>query len=143
MAGKDKKRVEKNVAAESKESLAASTAAAAPITPEVLREALQQVKNEEGPTTPEEKETYFMSQVGMGEQLAAQGTLRFPSPPFSAAYKVAGPEAYLPSAMCFFRALRVYPSPVELIVIYQKTVPAPIFQVRVVALHTMHTPLTI
>jgi hypothetical protein len=32
--------------------------------------------------------------------------------------------------MCFFRALRVYPSPVELIMIYQQTVPEPIFKVR-------------
>jgi len=31
--------------------------------------------------------------------------------------------------MCFYRALRVYPSPVELIVIYEKTVPPPVFQV--------------
>lgn len=32
--------------------------------------------------------------------------------------------------MCFFRALRVYPSPVELLMIYQQTVPEPIFKVR-------------
>lgn len=40
-----------------------------------------------------------------------------------------GPEFHLLSAMCFYRALRVYPSPVELIVIYQKTVPEVIFKV--------------
>lgn len=40
-----------------------------------------------------------------------------------------GPEYYLPAAMCFYRALRVYPSPVELIVIYEKTMPEPVFKV--------------
>lgn len=35
----------------------------------------------------------------------------------------------LPAALSFYRALRVYPSPVELIMIYQKTVPEPVFKV--------------
>jgi len=38
-----------------------------------LREALEQVKNEEVPESPQEKEAYFMSHVSMGEQLSAQG----------------------------------------------------------------------
>src|ERR1700733_6712106 len=40
-----------------------------------------------------------------------------------------GPEFNLQAALCFYRALRVYPSPVELIVIYQKTVPDDVFKV--------------
>ncbi|KAG1815725.1 uncharacterized protein BJ212DRAFT_1272840 [Suillus subaureus] len=76
-----------------------------------LRSALESVRNEEVPPGPEEKEQYFMKQVGMGEQLCAKG-----------------PVYHLPAAMCFYRALRVYPSPVELIVIYEKTVPPPVFQ---------------
>ncbi|RDB20101.1 Mitochondrial import receptor subunit tom20 [Hypsizygus marmoreus] len=105
---KDKKRVNKSLA-QSRESLAASSSK--DVTPASLREALEQVKNEEGPQSPEEKEAYFMSQVSMGEQLA-----------------IKGPDFYLASAISFYRALRVYPSPVELIVIYQKTVPEPIFK---------------
>jgi import receptor subunit TOM20 len=31
--------------------------------------------------------------------------------------------------MAFFRALRVYPAPVELIVIYEKTIIEPVFKV--------------
>ena len=38
---------------------------------------------------------------------------------------------HLPAALSFYRALRVYPSPVELIMIYQKTVPEPVFKVSV------------
>ncbi|TFK66582.1 MAS20-domain-containing protein, partial [Pluteus cervinus] len=107
---KDKKRVNKALA-QSKD--ASSASAASEITPEALRVALEQVKNEDGPKSPEEREGYFMSQVGMSEQLSLQG-----------------PAFHLPAAVCFFKALRVYPAPVELIMIYQKTVPEPIFKVR-------------
>ncbi|KIM46488.1 hypothetical protein M413DRAFT_24207 [Hebeloma cylindrosporum] len=103
---KEKKRVEKVVAQSKETELAASTS---DITPAALREALKQVKAEEGPKTPEEKENYFMTQVNAGEQLALQG-----------------PKFYLPSALAFFRALRVYPAPVELIVIYEKTIIEPL-----------------
>ncbi|KAM6496192.1 hypothetical protein JOM56_008898 [Amanita muscaria] len=106
---KEKKRVNKTLA-ESKESEDAS--GAKEVTPEMLRDALEQVKNEESPRTTEEKEAYFMQHVGVGEQLARQG-----------------PDFLLPAALSFFRALRVYPSPVELIMIYQKTVPEPVFKI--------------
>ena len=39
-----------------------------------LKEALEVIKNEEAPKTIEEKEGYFMTHVGIGEQLAAQGS---------------------------------------------------------------------
>ena len=44
--------------------------------------------------------------------------------------------------MAFFRALRVYPSPVELIVIYQKTIPEPVFKVIPFSLHFLFFFLT-
>ncbi|KAF5388438.1 hypothetical protein D9615_000679 [Tricholomella constricta] len=103
----EKKRVDKTLA-QSKESLGSYSGE---VSSASLREALEKVKAEQAPQTPEEKEAYFMSHVGMGEQLAASG-----------------PDNYLAAAMSFYRALRVYPSPVELIVIYQKTVPEPIFK---------------
>ncbi|KAJ3488798.1 hypothetical protein NLI96_g2585 [Meripilus lineatus] len=76
-----------------------------------LRAAMVKLKDEPLPQTPEEKEHYFMSQVNLGEQLCGQG-----------------PAFHLAAALSFYRALRVYPSPVELIVIYQKTVPEPVFK---------------
>ncbi|KAG7097394.1 hypothetical protein E1B28_004744 [Marasmius oreades] len=103
---KQKKRVDKSIAS-SQASLAASGATSTAD----LRAALEQVKKEPVPASPDQKEAFFMSQVAMGEQLAAQG-----------------PDFHLPAAMSFYRALRVYPSPVELMVIYQKTVPEPIFK---------------
>lgn len=44
-----------------------------------LRAALAKVRTEELPATPEEKEQYFMTQVGMAEELAAQGMLFYDS----------------------------------------------------------------
>ena len=40
-----------------------------------------------------------------------------------------GPAFYLPAAIAFFRALRIYPAPAELIGIYQSTVSPPVFKV--------------
>ena len=48
-----------------------------------------------------------------------------------------GPEFAVEAALAFFRALRVYPSPVELIMIFQNTVPEPIFKVCFVALFSL------
>ncbi|KAK0243121.1 MAS20-domain-containing protein [Armillaria nabsnona] len=100
---KEKKRVDK--------SIASSSAQPSAVSADSLREALERVKKEEVPLSPAERENYFMSQVAMGEQLALQG-----------------PDFQLPAALSFYRALRVYPSPVELMVIYEKTVPEPIFK---------------
>lgn len=42
---------------------------------------------------------------------------------------IVGPAYFLDAALSFYRGLRVYPAPVELIMIYQKTVPEPIFNI--------------
>lgn len=104
---KDKKRVDKQTA----QSNIDDSAAISPTTDQ-LRAALAKVQQESLPTTPQEKEHYFMTQVSLGEQLTAQG-----------------PAFNLPSALAFYRALRVYPSPVELIVLYEKTVPPAVFKI--------------
>lgn len=36
---------------------------------------------------------------------------------------IAGPDVAIEAALCFYRALKVYPSPADLISIYDKTVP--------------------
>lgn len=62
--------------------------------------------NEEGfPRDPEETEAYFMQEVARGEGMCQDG-----SDPVEA-------------ALCFYKALKVYPQPRELISIYDKTVP--------------------
>ncbi len=39
-----------------------------------------------------------------------------------------GEQFYNDAVLPFYLALRVYPAPMELIMIYQKTVPEPVFQ---------------
>ncbi|KAJ6475686.1 mitochondrial outer membrane translocase complex, subunit Tom20 domain-containing protein [Mycena vulgaris] len=90
----------------------ASEAAANGVSEAELLEALKLMKTEPAPPTQEAKENYFMSHITMGEQLAARG------------------ESFqLPAALSFYRALAVYPSPLELLVIYQKTVPEAIVKI--------------
>lgn len=69
-AEKEKKRVQK-VVAETKQNEASTSAAG--ITPAILREAIQQIRSETSPTSPEEQEQYFMAQVATGEKLALEG----------------------------------------------------------------------
>lgn len=54
----------------------------------------------------------FMEQVAAGEALFAQG-----------------PANFLQAAVAFFRALKVYPAPMELVMIYQKAVPKEVFDI--------------
>lgn len=108
-----------------------------------LREALEQVKAEQVPISPEQKEAYFMTQVASGEQLSLQGATILK--PFFVILPLlgVGPMFSLPAALAFYRALRVYPSPVELMVIYQKTVPEPIFKVTIIRSFTVIYFLTV
>lgn len=70
-AEKDKKRVKQATASQPDADVAGG------ISPEELRAALDKLRAEDVPTDPAEKEQFFMTQVGMGEQLCAQGVLRF------------------------------------------------------------------
>ncbi|KAF7324612.1 SET domain-containing protein [Mycena kentingensis (nom. inval.)] len=96
---KEKKRVDKSLA-ESREALAAASS----VSDEDLVTALRLVQAEPKPG-PEAREDYFMRQVAAGEQMVAQGGHN------------------VEAALAFYRALSVYPSPPELLAIYQKTVP--------------------
>lgn len=70
-----------------------------------IRKSVDEAKAEGFPTSVEEKEAYFLDQVTMGEQLGAD------------------PLRYLEAALAFYRGLKVYPQPQDLIGIYDKTVP--------------------
>ncbi|KAG9121180.1 hypothetical protein FRC07_002976 [Ceratobasidium sp. 392] len=77
-----------------------------------LKAMLALINAEPLPTLPGDREKYFMEQVGVGEQLLARG-----------------PAFEVPAALSFYRALRSYPSPVEIIMIFQNTLPPHIFAV--------------
>ncbi|KAL8287342.1 hypothetical protein RQP46_003794 [Phenoliferia psychrophenolica] len=57
-----------------------------------------------------EREQYFMEQVGLGEMAITQG-----------------PEYYVAAALAFFRALKSYPAPQDLLGIYRGTQPPAVF----------------
>lgn len=70
-----------------------------------IREAVAAAREEGFPRNPDETEQYFMREVGEGEKKCQDG-----SDPVDA-------------ALCFYRALKVYPQPRDLMDIYDKTVP--------------------
>jgi len=75
---------------------------------QAIRIAVEEAKEEGFPTDVEEKEAYFMNEVARGEQLSQEGSDN------------------VEAALCFYKALKVYPQPSDLITIYDKTVPKPV-----------------
>ncbi|KIM25183.1 hypothetical protein M408DRAFT_58244, partial [Serendipita vermifera MAFF 305830] len=107
---KEKKRVDRSNA-----SLKATAASEKQLpTDAELDAALQVVRSEDLPATPEEKEQYFMQNLALGEQLTAQDERI---------------GLTLPAALSFFRAMRVYPEPLQLVVILEKTLPEDLFKI--------------
>lgn len=78
---------------------------------EEIKKAVNAAKDEGFPTDLEEKEAYFMSQVAKGESLCAEGSDN------------------VEAALAFYKALRVYPQPKDLISIYDKTVPKDVLEI--------------
>ncbi|KAJ5690853.1 mitochondrial import receptor subunit (Tom20) [Penicillium macrosclerotiorum] len=78
---------------------------------EAIKAAVQQAKDEGFPADLEEKESYFMNQVAKGEGLCAEGSDQ------------------IEAALAFYKALKVYPQPKDLISIYDKTVPKEVLEI--------------
>lgn len=71
---------------------------------EFIRQVIDDAKEEGFPTGVNEKEQYFMEHIQKGEALAAD------------------PSRTLDAALAFYKGLKVYPTPGDLIGIYDKTV---------------------
>ncbi|KAH7116075.1 mitochondrial outer membrane translocase complex, subunit Tom20 domain-containing protein [Dendryphion nanum] len=76
-----------------------------------IREAVERANEEGYPKDSEEVEAYFMQEVAQGEGMCQSGA------------------DSIEAALCFYRALKVYPNPRELINIYDKTVPKPVLDI--------------
>lgn len=76
-----------------------------------IKQAVNAARDEGFPTDLEEKEAYFMGQVAKGEGLCAEGSDN------------------IEAALAFYKALKVYPQPKDLISIYDKTVPKEVLEV--------------
>ncbi|KZW03761.1 protein import receptor MAS20 [Exidia glandulosa HHB12029] len=91
---------------------AAAATAATTVSDQEITAALERIRKEPLPTTNQDREQYFTKHVADGEMMSVQG-----------------PAMYFEAALSFYRGLRVYPVPVELVMIYQKTLPEPIFNI--------------
>ncbi|KAK3391036.1 mitochondrial outer membrane translocase complex, subunit Tom20 domain-containing protein [Podospora didyma] len=78
---------------------------------QAIKRAVDDAKEEGFPTSSEEKEQYFLEQVQNGEILGAD------------------PANAIDAALAFYKALKVYPTPGDLISIYDNTVAKPILDV--------------
>lgn len=78
---------------------------------ESIKEAVLAAQAEGFPQDLESKEAYFMEEVSKGEILSQAGM------------------DHLETALCFYRALKVYPQPGDLVSIYDKTVPRPVLDI--------------
>ncbi|CEP11533.1 hypothetical protein [Parasitella parasitica] len=76
----------------------------------LIENVIVECSKEDLPTSAEAKEKYFMEQVAAGEALCGKG-----------------PSYYDEAVLPFYKALKVYPAPMELVMIYQKTIPEPVF----------------
>ena len=79
------------------------------------------------PTDVEDREHFFMEQVAEGEKLCQDGALVF----IADEYRIPSLTPHLGSdqieaALCFYKALKVYPQPSDLVTIYDKTVAKPV-----------------
>jgi import receptor subunit TOM20 len=77
-----------------------------------MQSILTCVSQETFPETAEGKEAYFTEQVAMGEQMLLQARQD-------------------DSVVHFYKALKVYPVPLELIMIYQQSLPEQVFRILV------------
>ncbi len=73
-SGREKKKLEKST---SQEVAPSAVADDAPFPTAEILAAMASVKDDQVPTTPEEREKYFMSQVEKGEQLCSRGRSTF------------------------------------------------------------------
>ncbi|KAJ3098631.1 hypothetical protein HDU97_003896 [Phlyctochytrium planicorne] len=63
------------------------------------------------PTTDEEKQKYLSKQLILGEQLLSKG-----------------PSHYRAAATCLYRAIKIYPEPLKLLMAFQETVPPSVLE---------------
>lgn len=92
---------------------------------QAVRDAVTEAQEEGFPATVEEKETFFMNMVGQGEALCQSGESGRPSREHNLLMQESE-STHIEAALCFYKALKVYPQPGDLITIYDKTVPKPV-----------------
>lgn len=77
--------------------------------------AIASARNEAMPASVDGREEFFMNQVAKGESLVAQTG-------------ATDDATALEAAMCFYKAMRVYPNPNDLMSVYERTVPGHVYE---------------
>ncbi|CAI5758818.1 unnamed protein product [Candida verbasci] len=88
----------------------------------VKKALLEDLKNNPIPTDLTEREQFFMEQVATGEQKAKDNSIE--------------------AAICFYKALAVYPNPTDILGIYQKTVHEEVYEL-VVMMVAVYPPASV
>ena len=97
---------------------------------EAIKAAVNEAKEEGFPTNVEDKEAYFMNEVGKGESLCQDGMNRLVRDTMvNTGADLLSESSRMDAALCFYKALKVYPQPKDLISIYDKTVPKPVIDI--------------
>ncbi|KAJ3093033.1 hypothetical protein HK102_012242 [Quaeritorhiza haematococci] len=87
---------------------------------------LEALAKEPIPSTPEEREKYVVMHITVGDELVQKG-----------------PLFYGAAAACYFRALKVWPEPMQLLVALEQSCPAPVFDtiMNLMAVDGRHTAM--
>ena len=96
---------------------------------EAISSAVEEAKEDGFPTDVEEKEAYFMNEVARGETLCQDGTCPPAYTELLSLTQFPPGSDQIEAALCFYKALKVYPNPRDLIQIYDKTVPKPVLDI--------------
>ncbi|KAG0652761.1 Translocase of outer membrane 20 kDa subunit [Hyphodiscus hymeniophilus] len=94
---------------------------------QAISAAVEEAKEEGFPTDVEEKEAYFMQEVARGESLSGEGVHSTQTKYYRS--DTSSGTDNVEAALCFYKALKVYPQPSDLISIYDKTVPKPVLDI--------------
>jgi import receptor subunit TOM20 len=105
-----------------------------------IREAVERANEEGFPKDPEEVEAYFMQEVAQGEGMVQKGKAQLLNLLGRRGANCLSGADNVEAALCFYRALKVYPNPRELINIYDKTVPKVCFGSPLCPRHGPLTP---
>ncbi|KAK6202639.1 uncharacterized protein RJT21DRAFT_92916 [Scheffersomyces amazonensis] len=90
----------------------------------VKKALLEELASNPIPTALDEKESFFMQQVALGEQLATKESTK------------------IEAAVCFYKALAVYPNPTDILGVYQRSVPEDVYEL-VVMMISVNPPASV
>ncbi|GKT47276.1 mitochondrial import receptor subunit tom20 [Colletotrichum spaethianum] len=103
---------------------------------QAIKQAVNDAKDEGFPTDVEQKEAYFLQQVSEGETLSADRQSNPHTDISNKGNMVSFADSSddtatraVEAALAFYKGLKVYPTPGDLISIYDKTVPKPVLDV--------------